>query len=174
MSEPSNTSQLNKSKNCEGSVLDMQISPTERENSKILRFLHPRMENKSNMKIVWVLQTQAGSVSKIKINFRKHKLHICCRSRAVSFTTRAPTLLPPQRLISKSFAAKNFHPRVYQKHFLFIRQHATPTAQTRIILYERGTEGNERDSEGNEQPAQKSSQNVDTERFSFASHLTAS
>lgn len=109
-----------------------------------------------------------------KNNFRKHKLLICCRSRAVSFTTRAPTLLPPQRLISKSFAAKNFHPRVYQKHFLFIRQHATPTAQTRIILYERGTEGNERDSEGNEQPAQKSSQNVDTERFSFASHLTAS
>lgn len=44
MSEPSNTSQLNKSKNCEGFVLDMQISLTERENSKILQqfssFLH--------------------------------------------------------------------------------------------------------------------------------------
>lgn len=85
--------------------------------------------------------------------------------------------LPPQRLISKSFAvktAKNFHPRVYQKHFLFKAARHSNSTNSYYIIRARHRGKRARLREKNEQPAQKSSQNVDTERFSFASHLTAS
>lgn len=73
-----------------------------------------------------------GLVSRIKINFRKHKVvgHESWvgikmwnekQSARPPFTTSALDI----KKLSQWKTAKNFHPRVYQEHFLFIRQHAT-------------------------------------------------
>lgn len=103
----------------------MQMLPTKRKSSKILRSFMVERVGVTNR-----------SVSKIKINFRKHKVHpfvvghelwVGIKMWNEKQRARPPftTLALGIKKLSQWKTARNFHPRVYQKHFLFIRQHAT-------------------------------------------------